>query len=328
MPAQMASQVDFACQSEFKSPSLSIEQMQAVDSVIAKEIRILMGSAGTGKSTVIAEIARQLGDKCMIITPTDKTQIALEEKSVRNVQQVTGLLKNKKVQNKLFDKGVTHIIVDEAGMIDRRTKVLLEKYIANGPNHSIHLAFIGDPCQLDPISDHADRLGKIWFDNESPDFILTKGYRQDANVKLSVVRDANIDWKSTTICMTNATRNEVNLAAHISKHGCKAFTSRKRAILDIHPGDKLICYQTDSNQRYRNNCVYTVSKVEYGQVNELGRIADRGKDCFIVWFEGSRQSVIIEKSMFRAQESRKCQSEKRMGIFLCNHLPCRARIGP
>ena len=170
---------------------------------------------------------------------------------------------------------------------------------ANGPNHSISVTYFGDPNQLEAISDNAVELENFWFDKVTPDFVLTTGYRQGANVNLSVVKHTKINPNSVTICMTNKTRNLINLDAHIAKHGNNAFTSRKKVILAIHAGDKLICYETDSNQRYANNCVYTVRKVKHGQINEKGRTDDHGKDCFIVWFEGSRQSVLIEKSMFR-----------------------------
>lgn len=281
---------------------LSEQQFAALSKVIDnKTICIVMGSAGTGKSEVLASAHQALGDRCLVITPTHKTKLALEEKGVTNAHLIRGLLKNKAVQKKLFDNKVTHILVDEAGMVERKTKVQIDNFIANGPTHSISVTYFGDPNQLEAISDNVVELENIWFDRVTPDFILTTGYRQDANVTLSVVKEIEINPNSVAICMTNETRGRMNLAAHIAKHGKNAFTSRKKAILDIHAGDKLICYETDSHQKYANNCVYTVRKVEHGQVGEDGRIAEQGKDCFIVWFEGSRQSVIIEKSMFRVK---------------------------
>ena len=293
---------------------LSDQQRAALSKVIDnKTICVIMGSAGTGKSEVLASAYEALGDRCMVITPTHKTKLALQEKGVEKVNLIRGLLKNKAVQQQLFDNRVTHILVDEAGMVDRSTQVQLESFIANGPNHSISVTYFGDPNQLEAISDNAVELENIWFDKVTPDFVLTTGYRQDANVILSVVKDTKINPNSVTICMTNDTRNDVNLLAHISKHGSKAFTSRKKAILEIHVGDTLICYETDSHQKYANNCVYTVRKVKHGHIDEKGKIAERGKDCFMVWFEGSRQCVIIEKSMFRVANHK--TDEKRAWEF-------------
>lgn len=303
-------------------PNLSDEQIDAVNKIIRKEITILMGSAGTGKSAVIAAVSQRLGKQCLVVTPTHKTQLALEEKGVINVNQVTGLINNIHVQNKLVTDRVTHIIVDESGMISRKSKVLIANWIGNNSKigEAIHIVYVGDPLQLEPVAEGARFLESDWFSEVSPDFVLTKGFRQSAKINLEIVDDTEIDAASTIICMTNATRNQINLVAHISKHGKDAYTSRFKAVLKIHAGDKLITYVTDSNQTYRNNLVYKVRKVVDFNSPEKG-------ECFKVWFEGIRTFTLIKKSLFRVKNYTNPDTDEKREWEFAYAITCHAAQG-
>ncbi len=318
---------------ELQAPfSLSAQQQAAVSGIINKEIRILVGSAGTGKSEVVAAVESQLGDSCLVITPTHKALLALREKGVERVNIVTGLFTHKAIQARLSEKGVTHIIVDEASMIDRDTMVRLRNFIAETSVREIHVCFVGDPLQLPPVSAHHNSLENDWFPKSNyyfkdGIFILTEGYRQSADVKLEIVTEATIDPNSVAICMTNAMRNKLNLETHVTKYGkTRAFTSVKKAILQLHAGDRLVCYSKDDhNQTYRNNCTYTIRKVEhFDAFDEKSKVRI---PSFKIWFEnGSRKAIVIPKQMFSVKHMTNPGAEKR-DWELAYALTCHAAQG-
>lgn len=74
--------------------NLSDMQMRAFDIIVKpnKKISRVVGYAGTGKTTVLAAAAKELGQQCCILTPTNKAAKVLREKGVDRAQTVHSFL--------------------------------------------------------------------------------------------------------------------------------------------------------------------------------------------------------------------------------------------
>ena len=64
---------------------LSELQKQAYNIAIHPKEKVtrIVGYAGTGKTTVLACVAREYGNKCIVLTPTNKASIVLKEKKIK-----------------------------------------------------------------------------------------------------------------------------------------------------------------------------------------------------------------------------------------------------
>lgn len=74
--------------------NLSESQLRAFDLIVkpTKKITRVTGYAGTGKTTVLAAAAHELGDECCVLSPTNKAAKVLREKGVDRAQTVHSLL--------------------------------------------------------------------------------------------------------------------------------------------------------------------------------------------------------------------------------------------
>ncbi|MDB5660708.1 MAG: PIF1-like helicase family protein [Cypionkella sp.] len=309
---------------KINTPILTVEQQSAFDGIINQTTPtcVIAGSAGTGKSQLIAALAAHFGDRAMFVSPTHKAAQELSKRGNLKVYQVAALLKNLAVKAMLFEKKVTHIIVDEASMIDRKTKILIEKYIAANAASQINVVFLGDPNQLPPVNTDIVEMQHDWFHSVKPDFILTKGFRQDSNTTIKVVMDAPIDPNRKTICVTNYMRNKINVASHEIKHGkTKAYTCRRRKqILQPHAGDTLICYNPPVGMMFRNNCEYVIKSIS--DDTEVD-----GTQCFKILFEESRKSIMVPKSVFQIKGKKKDDRDAKRDFEFAYALTAHAAQG-
>lgn len=186
----------------------SKKQQSVIESVVSlltskdKQYITLTGSAGTGKSSITAEIVKQLNAKNYVFTlcaPTNKAKMILEGFTGRQANTVHSLLKLKpqlEIQNLDYgslnfmfpdlqiQKGI--LIVDEASMVnDDLHKFLCDKYEK--------ILAIGDSKQLLPVGQ--DTFSKFFTDSKV--FELTEIFRQVEDSPLidvlSKLRDTTID---------------------------------------------------------------------------------------------------------------------------------------
>lgn len=230
------------------SPTLSIQQKSAVHGIITKEIKILVGGAGTGKSTVIKSVFNDLGENLCVVAPTHVAAARLEKAGIPRVYQVVALIQTTKnsLSNQLMERGVTHVIVDEASMLTRLQKVIIDDVCAHA---GIHVTYVGDPRQLPPINGLKEGYKQNWFLNTVPDFVLTENFRQESGVVPRLVRDCAIDPDATHICMTNDMRNQLNVACHEVKYGNAAYADKNKTILNLHEGQFLMANFTSNPYR-------------------------------------------------------------------------------
>lgn len=137
--------------------------MEAVSNYRQK-IQFIVGFAGSGKSTKLAEIA---SSDVLVLTPTHKAIAVLEAKGVENVFTIYSVLKLVPTLNQNFRKGqklqalkriggidladITKIIIDEYSMIPTSVLDLLLEVLPG----EAKIIVMGDPYQLPPVDGEA-----------------------------------------------------------------------------------------------------------------------------------------------------------------------------
>lgn len=174
----------------------SKEQLLALKTSLQNQISCVIGSAGTGKSYVTAEIINQLqlnDKKVAVLAPTHKAKEALQEK-----------MDDIKTEVKTIHSFVYHpfdcdaIVIDEAGMLSTPLVNQLAKVYDNQ-----QMIFVGDKNQLPPIQYGRpfERIQEIHKVSE-----LRKNRRSEArdiislgNQILGIPQNENMEAKNITI---------------------------------------------------------------------------------------------------------------------------------
>ena len=128
---------------------LSLEQRQAVILSAESHLSLILGGAGTGKTTVLKafyEVLEELqpGISIYQLAPTGRAAQRMEELSGRESRTIAGFLV--KVKTSDIDLGSV-IVVDESSMIDVILMYRLLRHLPSG----VRLILVGDPSQLPPI---------------------------------------------------------------------------------------------------------------------------------------------------------------------------------
>jgi exodeoxyribonuclease-5 len=166
------------------SIELSEEQRVALNQIIdwlknqsaTKPIFKLGGYAGTGKTTLIREVQRELSDDMVtiVVAFTGKAVHVLQKKGLR-ATTIHSTIYNVDIKKdgtyefylkSRLDGNPDLIIVDEASMISTE---LYQDLLSFG----IPILFVGDPGQLEPVGDNPQLMVK-------PDFVLNTIHRQAA----------------------------------------------------------------------------------------------------------------------------------------------------
>lgn len=128
---------------------LSLEQRQAVILSAGSHLSLILGGAGTGKTTVLKalyEVLEELQPGLSIyqLAPTGRAAQRMEELSGRESRTIAGFLV--KVESSNIELGSV-IVVDESSMIDVIQMYRLLRHLPTG----VRLILVGDPSQLPPI---------------------------------------------------------------------------------------------------------------------------------------------------------------------------------
>lgn len=165
--------------------------------IFAKPLCVLSGAAGTGKTTVIRAILKNIdrvhgaGTSYLLMAPTGKAAERIKTQTEKNSSTIHSYLAKNGWINKNFTlkriggkggQGINTIIIDESSMIDLNLFATLFRAI--NWNSVQRLILIGDPNQLPPIG-----RGKVfadtidWLNEEHPDNVgtLTDNIRQLVN---------------------------------------------------------------------------------------------------------------------------------------------------
>ena len=243
-------------------PPLEGEQLAAMDAALAFLSRQsdrrhfgLHGLAGTGKTTVLAALARELPD-AVLLSPTSKAAGVLSRKTGRQVltlhkalyvpeQTRSGVRFHNAVRPGEFIDGIA--LLDEASMVDR---ALAADLLETG----LRVIACGDPGQLPPVR------GEQFFSEAN--FVLTEVRRQAKNS--GIIREAHavraglpyaddgafrIVDRGDTAVLDNADivlcwRNEI-------RHRLNRFMRRRRGIppqAPLQAGEPLICLENRGDE--------------------------------------------------------------------------------
>jgi exodeoxyribonuclease-5 len=254
-------------------PPLEGEQVAALDTISAflgrnEPYFVLHGLAGTGKTTVLAHLARAR-KPVILATPTGKAATVLGRKTGTDATTLHRMLYIPKVDDDGNLIGFELrcgpgdlvdwlVLVDEASMVGTD---LARDLLATGA----HIVAAGDPGQLPPVE-------QVPFFT-TPDFVLQDIRRQAAGSP--IIRQAHavragqpyapdgeafqvidrhvaverIDWADIVLCWRNETRHRMN-----------AFMRRRRGIAPDalpQPGEPLMCLHNQPNGMM-NGEIFTV----------------------------------------------------------------------
>jgi exodeoxyribonuclease V len=254
---------------------LSDQQEQALDKILkwyksSDQFFVLAGYAGSGKSTLSKEVARQIPN-CAFAAYTGKAAFVLREKGAQNACTIHGLLYNYDGKDKNGDpkfklKNInsdTLVIIDEYSMIE---KSMVQDILSKCKK----VLFIGDPAQLPPIRDKEQSL--------APDFFLTDIHRQAAdnsiikwaheirngNIPSREIDDGNfivmrkehvdesfLDTMDQVLVGKNKTKFNINNAMR------EFYGFSKKSEYPVR-GDKMICLKNNHKEGLYNGMIFTL----------------------------------------------------------------------
>jgi exodeoxyribonuclease-5 len=238
---------------------LTEEQKSVIKNILKfnKNVQILSGYAGTGKSCVVQHLAQVL-DNFAVCAYTGKAADVLRKKGV-NAQTIHSLI-YKAHQDELTKKvtfSLAHnidcdgIIVDEASMVSK--EIYADLLYFEKP-----IIFVGDHGQLEPIGDNFNLMTNPDYKLETihrnageiahfAEFIRN-GYRPKAweyrgGDKIKFLSKSNYKEVLTsvdqTICAYNKTRAEINVLT-------RELLGRTKDIPQI--SDKIMCLRNNKNK--------------------------------------------------------------------------------
>jgi hypothetical protein len=139
-------------QVKFKKVNLNPQQKEAVLGSLSENISVITGGAGTGKTTIIAEIIYHLEQQRL-----PYQLVSFTGKAVARMKEVIGNNSPSTFHRMIFKVNVTaaekfaYLIVDEASMVT--VELFMDFYAKFGAANGFHykIIFVGDPHQLPPI---------------------------------------------------------------------------------------------------------------------------------------------------------------------------------
>ena len=180
-------------------------QIKAVEGALSNEfIFSITGAAGTGKSTVIAEICNRLGSGFEVLSPTGRAADLLRQKIGKGMtihkfleyfSNDYGNSYRPKYTARNQIHGYDTIIIDEASMIAREVWDNLLKALPD----KTRLVLVGDPHQLNPIEETPQTSAFKLCLKHYPKVELTTRYRFGKQADLSQLSDDVLEGNSTKV---------------------------------------------------------------------------------------------------------------------------------
>lgn len=135
-----------------KNKTLNVKQKEIVEHIMDKNLNIIIGKAGTGKSYITKQILNILdsyGLSYCLLTPTGIASVNLKEKTGREVQTIHRRYYKRNKKGDIIPIKENYVIIDEIGMVGTDHFKMLKELI---PNKDKRVVFIGDTNQLPSIS--------------------------------------------------------------------------------------------------------------------------------------------------------------------------------
>lgn len=177
---------------------LNTLQQKAVETVVEGHNVFITGGAGTGKSYTLKHIIRALkglGRRYAITSSTGCSAVLIGGQTVhsylgmgaggRTVEQIVDNIKGKKLSDL---QKLQILIIDEISMVDDHTLVKMSgilqkiKRVFDRAFGGIQVIFIGDFCQLPPVSGNYCFLSDVWNQLQLRHIVLTELVRQKDDI--------------------------------------------------------------------------------------------------------------------------------------------------
>jgi len=174
------------------------EQREALEALTARRLSVLVGRAGTGKTSVLGALlgsAKLHADGVLLLAPTGKATVRLAQKAAATASTVAQFLHglhryDGERQRVRFSgdapyRGQRTVVIDECSMLTEDHLAALLKALDLG--HVQRVILVGDPSQLPPIGvgrPFADLVAHLETCRESPD--ATVAQRAGALARLTV----------------------------------------------------------------------------------------------------------------------------------------------
>lgn len=171
---------------------LDEEQRKAVELALNHRISIILGGAGSGKTTLIRAIAKQAGGDTVLAAPTGKAARNLTQRTrieARTVHSALGMIPDDDFLTPVSWRYVDLVIVDEASMM---TLEMLAGFLCK-MSKTCRLVLLGDPNQL--LSVGSGNVLPDLLKLGVPHIYLEKNYRQadsQSGLKQNVVEFSKI----------------------------------------------------------------------------------------------------------------------------------------
>ncbi len=130
----------------FYDTNATPDQIAAINMALEEPICIITGAAGTGKTSVVRQIIKNLEDKntaYMVCCPTGK--------AAERVHELSGSTRTSTIHRLLYGNNVcrdrVHVIIDEASMMDLSIFCKLLELLPNATAYTL----VGDSNQISPI---------------------------------------------------------------------------------------------------------------------------------------------------------------------------------
>ncbi len=163
------------------------EQEEALRVITSRKTTVLVGRAGTGKTTVLGALsrARSVAGSILFLAPTGKARVRLESRVARGTTVMT--VAQFLWRNHAYDEKRQHPIVLDAGCYEGHETIVIDEssmltedtlaaVLSTFTGRVKRLILVGDPAQLPPIgpgrpfADLVAHLAPITeFDDEDPD---------------------------------------------------------------------------------------------------------------------------------------------------------------
>lgn len=279
------------------------DQQQALDFMVESGSMFALGGyAGTGKTEVTAAAAKALGDRAVMMAPTNKAAAVLAMRTgmpARTIHKATleavPILDHDGVPigvrfvpgDPVLPKDAVALI-DEASMVGSNLWSLVQEAIGD----SVPVALIGDPFQLPPINDKSlfEHALKEW-----PNVILRKVFRQgEGSLVLdyaTALRDGNLmDLRDHFPKMSPVDPGFLG-AAFIRKAVVLTHTNEMRMTkirqmrrelwsgletVEPQPGEPMIGYANDPTSGIYNGFTYLVRRAHMDDDDGIWSVAVEG----------------------------------------------------
>lgn len=297
---------------QFSSDQIeAVKRFQTWKRSTSREFR-LGGLAGTGKTTLVKDILKELGANCEAFAPTARAAFILTRKGVRadTLHSLLMRFEHETIDDRgrtipvFSDKSVHRklILVDESSMVGRS---MYEKILRAADR----IIWVGDYGQLPPVED--DGSGFCVLDESQLDAKLSTIHRQDEQSSIidfsQHLRMGGLptDFSSDESVMVNPTGVDGrNMVAWIHDHKADTiivYTNDFRARINIASrrlfgmpdhglcaGLRIVCVKNSYDHRVANGELFEIKEVDG---NTIITTCDRR---FPVTFDKRKPGVLIE----------------------------------